>query len=400
MNICFAYITPFHPERGGIGRVTHVLTQEFLKRGHNIYYLIYPCAITIRHKFDYPAPLTYLPSSEALSIENIEAYKQYLQNNNIDIVINQSGNFNDSELWVKCRELNIPIISVLHSTPWLSYNQFWHTDIFPLKNDSPLEKIKRIVRILLYPKLKSKLKRHRIDHFKTLLSQTDKVCMLSENYFSELDQIYSGFSSKYLAIQNPNAYFESDIQKIYPKKKQIIFIGLFGAPKKETLVLKIWKRIYQDFPDWNLVIIGDGPIDRKKRMLKLAKSLDRVSFTGFTNPLEYQLESSIICITSMYEGWPMALTESMQCGVVPILFNSFAAAREIVKDNETGILVKPFSLTEYEIKLRELMSNDSLREKMSEAARLSIKRFDVEKIADKWEKAINEIVSKRQNAST
>ena len=32
-NILFTYITPFHPERGGTGRVTHVLTLELQKRG-------------------------------------------------------------------------------------------------------------------------------------------------------------------------------------------------------------------------------------------------------------------------------------------------------------------------------------------------------------------------------
>ena len=40
-NICFAYITPFHPERGGIGRVTHSLTLELQRRGYHVFYLIY-----------------------------------------------------------------------------------------------------------------------------------------------------------------------------------------------------------------------------------------------------------------------------------------------------------------------------------------------------------------------
>ena len=61
-NILFTYITPFHPERGGIGRVTHALTLELLKRGYNVFYLIYDCPITIRHEYDYPAPLEYFPS--------------------------------------------------------------------------------------------------------------------------------------------------------------------------------------------------------------------------------------------------------------------------------------------------------------------------------------------------
>ena len=94
-NICFAYITPFHPERGGIGRVTHTLTLEFQKRGYNVFYLIYPCGITIRHEYDYPAPLEYLPSGECLSKGNVEYYYDYLKRNKIDVVINQSGNFSD-----------------------------------------------------------------------------------------------------------------------------------------------------------------------------------------------------------------------------------------------------------------------------------------------------------------
>ncbi len=36
-NILFAYITPFHPNKGGIGRVTHQLTLELQRRGYNVF---------------------------------------------------------------------------------------------------------------------------------------------------------------------------------------------------------------------------------------------------------------------------------------------------------------------------------------------------------------------------
>ena len=50
-NILFAYITPFHPEKGGIGRVTHTLTLELQRRGYKVFYLLYPCGITISHAY-------------------------------------------------------------------------------------------------------------------------------------------------------------------------------------------------------------------------------------------------------------------------------------------------------------------------------------------------------------
>ena len=51
-NILFAYITPFHPNKGGIGRVTYQLTLELQRRGYNVFYLIYPSGITIRYEYD------------------------------------------------------------------------------------------------------------------------------------------------------------------------------------------------------------------------------------------------------------------------------------------------------------------------------------------------------------
>ena len=56
-NILFTYITPFHPERGGIGRATDTLARELLCRGYKVLYLIYDSAITIRHEYDYPIDL-------------------------------------------------------------------------------------------------------------------------------------------------------------------------------------------------------------------------------------------------------------------------------------------------------------------------------------------------------
>ena len=390
-NVCFAYITPFHPERGGIGRVTHSLTLEFQRRGYNVFYLIYPCAITIRHEYDYPAPLEYLPSTNCLSQENINYYLEYLTRNKIDVVINQSGNFSDSALWLKASELGIKVISVLHSTPWISYKHIWYSDIIPLKNDSFIEKLKRIARICLYPKIKKRVHDSRVQHFKQLLPKTDIVCPLSTKFYEELNEIYPGYPDKYYAIPNPNSYDESQINLPLKKQKQILFVGLFGSPKNEFELVKIWRAIYNDYPDWELVMVGDGNRSRVKRLKNLAAGIKNIRFTGFQNPLPYQETASILCVTSIYEGWPMVLTEAMQCGVVPVVYNSFASASEIVEDGVNGMLVTPFSRKEYIEKLRKLIEDDDLRHKMSESARISIKRYNVEQIANQWEQLFDKL---------
>lgn len=389
-NICFAYITPFHPERGGIGRVTHTLTLEFQKRGYNVFYLIYPCGITIRHEYDYPAPLEYLPSGECLSKGNVEYYYDYLKRNKIDVVINQSGNFSDSDLWLKASDLGIKVISVLHSNPWVSYSHLWQ-EVYPLKNAKFTEKLKRIARVMLYFKIKKQVKSSRVNHFRRLLPKTDKVCLLSSNFYGGLSEIWSGYEQKYVAIQNPNSFDIEQIKNIPPKKKQILFVGLFGPPKNEQYVVKLWRKIHFRYPDWTLIMVGDGNEARVKRLHKLARDINNIRFVGFQNPLPYYMESSIFCMTSAYEGWPMVLTEAMQCGCVPIAFNSFAAVTDIIEDGKDGLLVLPFSLKEYESKLCALIEDDARRAEMGQAAQRSVQRFDVSKVADKWEQLFNEL---------
>lgn len=391
MNILFTYITPFHPNKGGIGRVTHELTLELLKRGYKVYYLIYKCGITVQHEYDYPAPLTYLPSSDCLSKENIEAYHNYLQENQIDIVINQSGNFSDSQLWVNTGNPNIKVISVIHTTPWVSYKHLWR-EIYPLRNNLLIEKLKRLARITLYPRIKYRFKKERIEHYRTLLPLTDYICTLSSKFFPDISEICPGYESKYRAIPNPNSYRASDIESQRPpKKNQLLWVGLFCSEKNPTLAVKIWRHLYRNYPNWEFVVVGYNKNGYwRERMESLAKGIPNILFVGYQDPLTYQLESHIACLTSTYEGWGMVLTEAMQCGAVPIAFNSFASVTDIIEDGRNGLLIKPFSVRQYVKGLRRLMDSPDLLNQMAKNARHDIEKYAVEKVVDQWEALFRE----------
>lgn len=391
-NILFTYITPFHPERGGIGRVTDSLTRELLHRGYKVFYLIYDTAITIHHEYDYPAPLTYLPSRELLSEENITFYQHYLKEHAIDIVINQSGNFSDSALYMHTGNPAVRVISVLHSTPWVAYKHLWST-ITPLRNSTLTEKIKRIARIILYPRIKHQYRTSRERQFRMLLPETDKVCTLSPNFYDELSEICPGYEHKYSAIPNPNSYTKEQVADINidTKKKQLLFIGLFSVEKAVDRLINIWGRMHRNHPDWRLVIIGDGPKPIVARLHKMAKKMTNIEFVGFQSPLPYLKESSILCLTSSYEGWGMVLTEAMQCGTVPIAFQSFASVTDIISHKRNGILVSPFDLDCYAKELSRMMTDTETLKEMANNAYTDVKKFSVQNIADQWEKLFNEL---------
>ncbi len=356
-----------------------------------MHYLIYDCPITIKHVYDYPAPLTYLPSTECTSEENVRFYHQYLLDHKIDVVINQSGNFDDSRLWLNTGSPSIKVISVLHSNPWVAYTHLW-SSILPLRSELFIEKLKRIARVMLYPRIKRNFRKGRIRQFQNLLPKTDIVCMLSPNYYDELDEICPGYRQKYRAIANPNSFTEEALSRTAREKKNVIlFVGLFGPQKREDRLVKLWKKIAPHYPDWTLIMVGKGSPQREAYLRYLAKDIPNIEFAGLQPPLPYFQEARIFCMTSNYEGWPMVLTEAMQCGTVPIAFNSFSAVTDIIHDDTDGLLVKPFDMKQYERRLRALMENPEKWQALSNHSREDVKRFSVENIADQWEALFREL---------
>lgn len=390
MNVAFCYITPFHPNKGGIGRVTDTLCRELQRRGHNVHYLIFESGMTIKHEFDYPAPLSYLPSKKLLSEDNISFYHTYLKDNKIDIVIDQGGNFAEYPLWLNTGDINVKKISVIHTYDTVTYKNLWNLNVLPLRGNKLIDHAKRLARILLYSRTRRRMFRGMVSSYASMSRMTDAVVLLSPNFLPEIEALCPGISTKCHCIGNPNSYNETQLLTT-PKNKSIVFVGLFSTAKGEDKAARIWKRLAKRYPDWTFNMIGYGNKQRTDNLKRIAKGLPNFKLLGYQEPLPYQQDAAIACMTSPHEGWGMVLTEAMQCGAVPIAYNSFAAASEIITPGLDGELVKPFDENEYITKLTKLMEDDSYREKMSLNARESVKRFDVKNIADKWEALFNSL---------
>lgn len=78
MNILFTSSTPFHPLRGGVGRVTDTLCKELQKRGYQVFYLNADWGDADQKKYDYPASVTILPFENVDEIQSIQLYRKYL----------------------------------------------------------------------------------------------------------------------------------------------------------------------------------------------------------------------------------------------------------------------------------------------------------------------------------
>lgn len=386
MNIAFLFWKNLNPTTGGIERVTDLLCRELQRRGHNISYLTNSLDSIDDDDYDYPATVCTFPDKREWNVpeteRNIDFYRNFIKSQHIDIAIFQEQLYFQDLISLPRPTRQVRTVTVLHSNPLY---QFTH----PYKSlFSKYHSIKGLYNLLREAKWTRDKK---IATFKQLsaaysntLAHIDAFCMLTIKHLPELCRLYKGDTSKITAIANPNAYWPDHSIDLRSKKKQLLYVGrLDKRQKRAERLVSIWSHIYTDFPDWELIIVGEGP--QFDELQQMSAHLQRITFAGRQDPQPYYRDASIFCLTSDYEGWAMVIPEAMTHGTVPILFNSFAAASEIVEDGKSGILVAPFSMRQYERKLRTLMSNDHLRLDMAANAMEHTSQFAIDKVADKWE---------------
>lgn len=390
MNILFYMDSS---EYGGVRTVTELLGKELSRRDHCVYILIGVRKYYDSKDFIGGYKCIYLPDKNLCSKSNISAYCKFLKENKIDIVINQDGLYERTLLIDKAKQIGIPVISVIHNNPMLEYN-YLLKDAICLRNNTNIEKLKRIARILLYPRTKKRFKNYIKSNINRIEQGGSTVCVLSESYIKSVLKL-NGRIKRIEAIPNPLVYSETEIKE-EKKENIVLFVGrLDNRSKKIQYLFDIWKKIYSAAQGWKLVVIGTGPDEDSLR--EQARLLHNIEMVGYTNPKPFYEKASILCMTSMFEGFPMVLTEAMQHGCIPIAFNSFPALSDIINDGHDGIIVKPFNKKEYAKKLLLLMQDKNKRTELSENAYQSVKRFELCTIVDKWLKLLTDTIELNEN---
>ena len=160
-------------------------------------------------------------------------------------------------------------------------------------------------------------------------------------------------------------------------------------------MLKIWKKVEPQFPDWDLHIFGK--IDQDQNYINQAKSL-HLKQMHFHQPVqniqkEY-LESSIMLLPSRSEGFGMVLIEAMACGVPSIAFDCPSGPRDIISNGEDGFLIENQNSEAFQHALEKLIEDESLRKEMGRNAQQNVKRYAPEIIIEQWDKLFKNLLTK------
>ncbi len=370
---------------GGVSVVTNTLANYMVSQGHrvSIFAFVEMKDSTVDNVDS--RVRTYILRTTDNDKENVYAMRAVMVEDQVQIVINQWGlPFTPLRVARKAAEgLDIKFISVYHNTPNMN-GRLQSIDVVLSHCSNPLKHALLKGKRCIFKQITARGMRYNY-------RQSDRFMVLSPSFVGKFKS-FTGIKhpDKLLVQTNPVTIDSKGYCFDFDKKeKEIIYVGRVNHTQKRTSrIIDTWGGLEKRFPDWRMTIVGDGEarkdIERQTRELQL----ERVSFEGFQNPLEYYKRASILILTSEFEGFPLVLAEAMSFGVVPVVYGSYSAVYDIINDGINGRIVKPvngkFVAADMANAMASIMSDKNKREQMALQAIETSKGYSIETIYKQW----------------
>lgn len=157
--------------------------------------------------------------------------------------------------------------------------------------------------------------------------------------------------------------------------------------KGERTLLEAFRRIRQHHPGTHLVLVGEGPTrSRLREEARAAGLAETAHFVGAVSDSQlaalYDACEGFVLL-SEGEGFGIVFVEAMYHGK-PCLATNADAAREIVRDGETGLLVMPGDVAGTSAAMRRLLEDRALASRLGVAGRSLVReRFMPEQFIER-----------------
>jgi glycosyltransferase involved in cell wall biosynthesis len=149
---------------------------------------------------------------------------------------------------------------------------------------------------------------------------------------------------------------------------RIVSIARLEPPKDHRTLLEALAALRSR--DWELELIGGGPLEREARELAAALGIaGRVHLSGYQpDPAVALARAQIFVLSSRSEGFPRSVLEAMRAGL-PVVASDVGGVSEAVSEGINGLLVPPGQPEALSGALEKLIADASERQRLGAAAR-------------------------------
>ena len=252
----------------------------------------------------------------------------------------------------------------------------------------------------------------------TAFTPTRVVCWEQFNYYENLGtplrdwgrKVASRYADAIITLTNEDrGYFERHLKLRCPvytiynpiahhvartaynrESKQIISAGRLTYQKGFDMLVEVAKRVLDQYPDWQWVILGEGP-DR----VMLEEKIRQYGMEGHiilagrvADMASYYQDAALFVLTSRYEGFGLVLTEAKAYHLPCVSFRCKAGPQEIVLDGENGYLIDCFDLEQMAERIMTLLGDDERRARFAAGALKDTEKFGLESLYKRWEEVL------------
>ncbi len=384
----------FPPAIGGPASTTPFLARELAKHGHDVYiatqsYKDYPFFKKEDKVRIYRSPAIFTSKHyrakealvRSLSIGILSSY--LLRKKNIDIIhahdMNVSAvagfiakkSFKRPSLVKYAGDLVWEYMSLVEGDSRINIREMWN------KHDFRTMLVRRLQYFL-------------INNYDFIAAQTDYHRNLLLKLGVDKDKIIlipnaidlSKFKIENRLGDNPRNNF-------YPNSKIVLTACRLVPWKGVDQLIRAASYVIKEDPSVNFLIVGEGAYKSYlNKLIEKLNVLDNVFILGkkpYNEIPRFLHLSDVFVLASTYEPFGLALLEAMACGK-PVIATKVGGIPEIIKDNETGILIKPHNPKMLGKVILSLLSDEKLRKRLGDKARSHTQNFD-------WSKVIHDYIN-------
>lgn len=193
--------------------------------------------------------------------------------------------------------------------------------------------------------------------------KADHVVNQCQAMREDLIALYPLLAEKSNVIYNPVAKHIEDYASSYDlsqveKQGYLLCVGRLEKQKAFHYAIESFAGVVNEFPNLRLKIVGQGSLEESLKQCAIDFGVaDRVDFEGFQKDIiPYYLHAKATILTSIYEGFPNVLVESITLGTPVVAFDCPSGPSEIIQDGVNGYLVGYQDVEDFKVKLVQILS--------------------------------------------
>jgi glycosyltransferase involved in cell wall biosynthesis len=225
---------------------------------------------------------------------------------------------------------------------------------------------------------------------KFVLSRVDKIVVPS----GYLVDVFREFGLPASAVPNIVDLTQFRYRPRVPLRPHLVCTRGFSTYYSVDVVVRAFAEVKQEYPEAQLDLVGDGPLESNIRKLVADLNLSGVNFTGVASRQEigkYYDRADIFINASWLDNMPLSIIEAFAAGT-PVITTSPECMPYLVEHERTGLLSPVGDYKALAANVIRLLRDPALAADLAQNAHDESQKYTWENVREQWVKTYRALV--------